>query len=507
MPYNIDSFQGVNATIVVNDNTIDSTSLSIKLIGKKISGYGEIIAENFYHILESFAGPNPPNNPVVGQVWFDTNTNSLKVFKGGNPAIDWIGVSNSDVSFGTVLPAVTGIDDGTLFFKQDNVSSSSGELYIKIGTNWFQLTRLFAQQPSTPSNPEDGYIWSKTDTKELFIRLSGGWTPLVTNKASTIGSKSQWGIFKTNTPSNYELAIVEVCGKIVASFSDNEITNAQAGSLNYELKNGNTITLSTPFPQGISKGFTLADISDTIRFSTSASIKSLENIKIDVDNANIVIISASKTTITNPVEFNNTSYVKLPVGSNSNRPSNPKIGYIRYNEDIDNIEYYVSSPATWVSLLSQSNLTIVNNVNDISIGPLPATIPSNGIVASANLPTNSIFYNAFLRDTITGTKIPMNNVYTYRSPTRLDSITINTNNDPAYKFTSEHITIEPNLDSNVFRLKMSRVVQSITTSTNPIQITPSSNSTLTNAVIVLTNNNNIIERSLSDFDLIIQYIN
>ena len=46
MPYTINRTNGAKIT-VVNDGTINSTSLDITLIGKNYTGYGEAFNENF----------------------------------------------------------------------------------------------------------------------------------------------------------------------------------------------------------------------------------------------------------------------------------------------------------------------------------------------------------------------------------------------------------------------------------------------------------------------------
>lgn len=47
---------------------------SLLLYGRDVPNYGERIAENFVQLLENFAGPAAPQNPIEGQIWFDTGT-------------------------------------------------------------------------------------------------------------------------------------------------------------------------------------------------------------------------------------------------------------------------------------------------------------------------------------------------------------------------------------------------------------------------------------------------
>ena len=68
MAYQVTKTDGTN--IIVNDGTINTTDTSLKLLGKNFFGYGEIVAENFVHLLEHFASDTAPANPVDGQLWF-----------------------------------------------------------------------------------------------------------------------------------------------------------------------------------------------------------------------------------------------------------------------------------------------------------------------------------------------------------------------------------------------------------------------------------------------------
>ena len=80
MSYTINRYNGTQVTVVA-DGTIDST-LSLKLIGKNYAGYGEVQNENLVFLLENFSGTNSPNNPLSGQIWFDSANSKLKFYDG-----------------------------------------------------------------------------------------------------------------------------------------------------------------------------------------------------------------------------------------------------------------------------------------------------------------------------------------------------------------------------------------------------------------------------------------
>jgi len=80
MSYTINRYNGAQVTVVA-DGTIDST-LSVKLIGKNYAGYGEVQNENLVFLLENFSGSTSPNNPLSGQLWFDSANSKLRFYDG-----------------------------------------------------------------------------------------------------------------------------------------------------------------------------------------------------------------------------------------------------------------------------------------------------------------------------------------------------------------------------------------------------------------------------------------
>lgn len=81
MTYTINKTDG-NELTKIPDGTFDTNSTSITLIGKNVTSFGEVLNENFVKLLENFSSATAPENPIRGQIWFDTTNNRLNVFDG-----------------------------------------------------------------------------------------------------------------------------------------------------------------------------------------------------------------------------------------------------------------------------------------------------------------------------------------------------------------------------------------------------------------------------------------
>jgi hypothetical protein len=121
MTYKINKTDGSLITEVI-DSAIDQTATDITLIGKNVSGYGKFINENFVKILENFANTSQPNNPLAGQLWFDTSENRLKVYDG-------LGFKNGSG------PVVSGTAPSTAIQGDFWIDSAENQLHFYTGSN------------------------------------------------------------------------------------------------------------------------------------------------------------------------------------------------------------------------------------------------------------------------------------------------------------------------------------------------------------------------------------
>ena len=121
MAYTINKTDGtVLATIT--DGTINNSS-SLTLFGKSYSGFGEALNENLVKLLENSASTSTPSAPIKGELWFDANTNQLKVYDGS--AFKLSGGAKPSAT------APTGPATGDYWLDTDD-----NQVYIYTGSEW-----------------------------------------------------------------------------------------------------------------------------------------------------------------------------------------------------------------------------------------------------------------------------------------------------------------------------------------------------------------------------------
>ena len=73
--------------IAVAESAINNFSTSLEFVGAGYAGYGRAIAQDFLKLLENFSSPNPPANPIEGQLWYDTSNPGRKILRVNNGAV------------------------------------------------------------------------------------------------------------------------------------------------------------------------------------------------------------------------------------------------------------------------------------------------------------------------------------------------------------------------------------------------------------------------------------
>lgn len=112
--------------IPISKSALDQDTVDIALVGKTRIDYGDIFNENMLHLLEHFASPSPSRltpdqistysklleNPVIGQLWYNSTYKVLNVCVSIDPSIVWksinsissIGGNSGILSHGEIIP-------------------------------------------------------------------------------------------------------------------------------------------------------------------------------------------------------------------------------------------------------------------------------------------------------------------------------------------------------------------------------------------------------------------
>ena len=140
----------------VQDGVVN-TQTDLSFIGKGYAGYGELIAENFLHLLENFSNTTAPSKPIQGQLWYDSSANRLKVYSGSAFV-----PSGGNVPYQSDAPSA--LTQGDLW-----IDSDTGQLYFYNGTSSILVG------PPSSTGTTNGFtfdtILDSTDTSQNITKL------------------------------------------------------------------------------------------------------------------------------------------------------------------------------------------------------------------------------------------------------------------------------------------------------------------------------------------------
>jgi len=127
------------SAVNITDGSLDN-STSLTLVGKNYPTYGEIFNQNFVSLLENFAYVNPPANPMQGQIWYDTSSLVLNVYRQTVNSSYWQPLSH--LLQGDTAPV--NANNGDLWW-----DTANKQLKIKYNTTWVTIG---------PQTTNDGFI-------------------------------------------------------------------------------------------------------------------------------------------------------------------------------------------------------------------------------------------------------------------------------------------------------------------------------------------------------------
>lgn len=132
MSYKITKSDGT-ALVTLGDYDVDN-STPLTLVGRGVSNYGPIIAEDLLYLLENFRSPNAPENPVEGQIWFRNFDNT-----------------------------------------DPNNILTVNKLFYYYSGKWHSIGSV-VEGNTPPENPEPGDMWLDSNDSNLYYWMNNEWT-------------------------------------------------------------------------------------------------------------------------------------------------------------------------------------------------------------------------------------------------------------------------------------------------------------------------------------------
>ena len=126
----------------IPDGTIN-TSSSMTLVGKNYAGYGQFINDDIIRLLENGSDTTAPGAPLVGQLWWDQTTDTMKVYNGTTFKV----ISGATAS----STAPTSNVAGDLWYDSVNAQLNvySGTAFILVGPAYTAGTGVTGAIPAT----------------------------------------------------------------------------------------------------------------------------------------------------------------------------------------------------------------------------------------------------------------------------------------------------------------------------------------------------------------------
>ena len=403
----------------ISDGTLNTSSTSLDLPGRNYASYGQVFDTNFVHLLENFSDSVIPNNPIRGQLWYNTNTQALYVCPtdGETNINNWFKIlseSNGTTSF--VNLTLTGnLFANNATIANDLISNTITADYLTVNVT----SNLLGT--SNVSNLITSNITADTTTGNL----NGNWT--VTGNLSPTGILSDNFYYANGDPINFELAAgnstevqFNLSNEYAASpsFTFNPVTSnlSVTGNINGTNFYGNAVGLSNISAANLTGTIATAVQSNITQLGTLASLDVTGNANIGnvTSTGNITavrfigqVVTAAQPNITDlgvlnslnsagVVNFTNASNVSLgPVG-------NVKItggtnGHVLRTDGTGNLSWV--NPQSIPALSSGSNTWLQYNNNGLFGSSANLTYNSDTGVLTVN--GNINVQNANLGNTAT----------------------------------------------------------------------------------------------------------
>jgi len=141
MSYIINNTRG-QVIAVVADGTVNTTATDLSLVGRALTDYGTYENENYVFLLENFANSSAPLQPILGQLWYNSDTDVLSTYTSADA---WVILATQPyVQAQKISPVFTGIPTAP--------TAGAGSATTQLATTAFVTNSpQFAGVPTAPT--------------------------------------------------------------------------------------------------------------------------------------------------------------------------------------------------------------------------------------------------------------------------------------------------------------------------------------------------------------------
>jgi hypothetical protein len=303
MPYQIKFTDSNNKTDLTVYDSTSNFDTSLVFPGRNQTGYGQIIAENFLHLLENFANDedNKPVNPVEGQLWYDTTNGILQIWD--NSA--WKAASN--IQKGPTQPSVETSKVGELWVDTTNqqlriFSGGENGRWILVGPSESSIDGLrygpTIERISDSDNVTRSVLVFYIADIPVIIFSKDTFTPkVILNGFPIIKSGINVNVPTLSEAENFEGGLLpKLYG--TATAADSLIVNNEAINSGFFLRSDTANTISAPgfnianntgITLGVDRTFTLATTATSARIFNSQTGSSID-LQTNIDGRATAIV-------------------------------------------------------------------------------------------------------------------------------------------------------------------------------------------------------------------------
>ena len=141
MSYIINNTRG-DIVAVVADGTVNTAATDLYLVGRALTDYGTYENENYVFLLENFANSTAPTQPVLGQLWYNSDTDEISTYSSTDT---WLPLATQAyVQLQKISPTFTGVPTAP--------TAGSGSATTQIATTAFvSNSPIFYGAPVAPT--------------------------------------------------------------------------------------------------------------------------------------------------------------------------------------------------------------------------------------------------------------------------------------------------------------------------------------------------------------------